>query len=386
MVGTAMLLNILHCRQLCHKSSSQKSNRKKNRKLSQNERVSVFVKSENQDSQQKICRVCLKEGSISIYGNDFGNQEDVSEAFITFGGITIQSDDPYPKFLCKSCNSLLLGAILFRKTAQQSETILKQQENYEETANNDDDEEPSSSYVDNDDLITLDKLVKDQEERSYHCGKCDLEFQSFSEFCEHRASPEHEEVRRTCPICKKSYAALYLKNHLALHKQETSYMCDICGKKFIIKGQFTRHRVTHFVDNLPFKCSLCPYKGRFSESLKMHMKSHTGEKSYQCSQCAHRFVNKSNLSRHMLTHKGKHDYICASCGRGFYTKRDLELHLKVDHAGIKEHVCNICGKAFGYRKQMMKHQLKVHKRQKLRSGRMPLYLLAESKQHSEESV
>ncbi|XP_026498770.2 gastrula zinc finger protein XlCGF17.1-like [Vanessa tameamea] len=370
MVGHLMLLKILHYK--LHGKRRTRNNGNLEISQTSSETKAPYIKKEiNDDDMQTICRVCLKEGDIPIYGNAIA--EDISKDLCMIGEIEVAADDNYPKFICQACNTLLQNALLLRKTAQQSDKILRQ------PLGNDNDD----NLMRNDDFGCFEDSGIKNQSTQYYCRKCDLNFDTFEEYSGHRLSEEHENMRQTCPICKNSYATLYFRRHMALHKVDTPYMCDICGKKFIVQGQFTRHRMTHFY-NLPFECSLCPYRGRFKESLKMHMRSHTGEKPYQCSQCPARFVNKSNLNKHILTHKGDHDYKCESCGRGFYTKRDLDLHFKVDHTGIKDHICNICGKAFGYRKQMMKHQLKVHKREKFRSGRMPLYLQYESKKDISE--
>jgi uncharacterized Zn-finger protein len=352
MVGPMLLLKMLHCRKKCRTSNKEDSGKPAKRRSKKNRE---YVKVE----PHATCRVCLKTGDIPI-------TEDISEALVTFGGIEIDEDETFPKCLCQPCHSLLQGAILLRKTAQQSDKLLKKSLKHVAEDVND------SNFVGEDNSFDYDVELP-VEQKNYNCKRCDIEFATFKEFCDHRLSEEHENKRVTCPVCNKSYTAMYYKKHMAIHKPDCPFMCDICGKKFIVQGQFSRHRLTHFY-KLPFKCTHCPYRGRFSESLKMHMRSHTGEKPYQCSECAARFVSKSNLNKHMYTHKEDHDYKCESCGRGFYTKRNLDMHITVDHVGIKDHLCNICGKAFGYRKQMMKHQLKVHKRQKLKSGRMPLYL------------
>lgn len=381
MVGPLLLLKMLHCRRMNGRNeyNGEDSAVEGTSQAPQDEtpQETKVLKKENDEN---ICRVCLKEGSIPIYGNDV--TEDISESLNRFGSIDVRIDDPYPKYLCSTCNSLLQGAILFRKTALQSDEILKNPQ-VEETSNNNNEDNPIE-YSDEDvPLKYIEQKVKKQ--TVHRCRKCNLTFDTFKELDDHRMSEEHENMRHVCPYCHKSYAPLYYKKHLALHTKGAAYMCDVCGKNFIMQGHFQRHRLTHFY-KLPFKCSLCPYKGRFRESLKMHMRSHTGEKPYQCSECPSRFINKSNLNKHMLTHKEAPDFKCDSCGRRFYTKREVELHYKVDHAGVKDHVCNTCGKAFGYRKQMMKHELKVHKRAKLRSGRTPLYLKVESMQQQGQTI
>lgn len=372
-------MKMLHCKRARQRIKKFSCSPKHDTEPEQSSSTEVSVKLEHPDDDTQTCRVCLKEGVIPIFGSNGG--EDYAEPLRMFGGIEFHADDEYPKYLCQSCHDLLEGAILLRKTAQISDERLRRPcefpVNNDKFSDNDQDNDDHTEDLHIPFEYQDQKVLKDD---SYKCKKCNLDFDTFKDYADHRISPEHENMRHMCHICKKSYTSLYYKRHMALHKPEKTYMCDICGKEFIVQGQFTRHRLTHFYD-LPYKCSLCPYRGRFSESLKMHMRSHTGEKPYQCSACPSKFVSKSNLNKHMWTHKTDHDFKCEACGRGFYTKRSLELHFKVDHTGIKDHVCNICGKAFGYRKQMMKHQLKVHKREKFRSGRLPLYLQFESKEH-----
>lgn len=364
MVGPMMLFKMLHCKHFqIAMTTGHGTSRENKSKFNEN-----------------LCRVCLQTGSISIYDN-----ENIRDAINVICGVYISFNDPYPKSLCQSCHSAIQNALLLRKTAQSSDEILKQplEDPEDHTVNNDvtDFDDNLYSYDDYEPL----KTPSNKKTRDYFCKKCNMEFKTCSDYIDHRISDEHDNMRYTCPVCNKSYRAEYYKKHLATHNQDPPYMCEFCGKKFNVQGHFARHRLTHFY-NLPYKCGLCPYKGRFRESLKMHMRTHTGEKPYQCSQCPSRFINKSNLNKHMLTHRGQHDYKCDSCGRGFYTKRELEMHFKVDHTGIKDHICSICGKAFGYRKQMMKHQLKVHKREKLKSGRTPLYVKVELMKQKGEDI
>ncbi|KAL0860999.1 hypothetical protein ABMA27_009526 [Loxostege sticticalis] len=371
-----LLLKMLHCKQIC-----------KNRaKSSENEGPSYESADDEVKEEETNCRVCLKEGNIPIYGNEV--VDDISEALKTFGGIELEIDDAYTKYLCQHCYTQLQNAISFRKTAQETDHILK---NPETSMSYDFENDVDVNYIDNNDQPESDmdvplieyKTKKEKKERQWRCKRCNIDFKGFEDYQEHRLSDEHENLRRTCPICNKSFTYSSFRNHMKLHGREKPYMCDFCGKKFIMQGQFTRHRATH-IDHLPFQCTLCPYRGRFNECLKMHMRTHTGEKPYQCSECPARFVNKSNLTRHALIHREERDFKCDTCDRGFYTKREFDLHLKVDHTGVKDHICNMCGKAFGYRRQLLKHQLKVHKREKMRGGRIPVYLTLESEKRRRE--
>ncbi|CAH0401657.1 unnamed protein product [Chilo suppressalis] len=379
MVGPLTILKILHCKQLLKRRARKRSSKIKEVYDSSSD---AEDQNETKEEEENICRVCMNEGNIPIFGNDL--VEDVSESLRSFGGIEVEAEDAYSKHLCSSCYTQLQNAIAFRKTAQKTEQLLRSpgEESTDPIEPSFEDDTNGSVEMDDDEPYEY-KNKKVKKERKWRCRRCDLDFKGFEDYQAHRLSDEHENFRQTCPICNKSFMHSSFRNHMKLHGQEKPYMCDFCGKKFRMQGQFSRHRATH-IDDLPFQCSLCPYRGRFNECLKMHMRTHTGEKPYQCAECPARFVNKGNLTRHVLIHKEERDFKCDACDRGFYTKRELELHLKVDHTGVKDHVCNLCGKAFGYRRQMLKHQLKVHKREKLRGGRVPVYLTLESEKRRRE--
>ncbi|CAH0597681.1 unnamed protein product [Chrysodeixis includens] len=66
------------------------------------------------------CRVCLDDGDIAIFGS-----KNLSNDIAEFGKIKISAYDNLPKFLCEGCHTLLEAAILFRKTAKQSNDYLK---------------------------------------------------------------------------------------------------------------------------------------------------------------------------------------------------------------------------------------------------------------------
>lgn len=337
------------------------------------------------------CRVCLKSGIIAIFPPEC--TESIAESLSEICAIEINESDNLPKHLCLSCYNLLQNALLLRSTAQKTDVFLREPKQELDIDNEHLDSDSDIKYeVEND---VHDNLYKsnndynqgdqfDHKSKQTHCNRCNLNFDTREAYFMHMKSKEHRNFKVECSICKGFYTTVYIKKHMLRHRldPEQAFVCDICGKSFAILGAFNRHKAIHNFD-LPYKCELCPYKGRFSECLKMHMRTHTGEKPYSCPHCPAKFVNKSNLNKHSSTHKTEHDFKCDGCGRGYFRKRDLELHIKVYHSGLKEHFCNICNKAFGYRKQMMKHQLRVHKREKLKSGRLPLYLQAEERKKIE---
>lgn len=338
-----------------------KKNRTKKRKLME---MVNHPKTEKKDpfGQENVnaCRICLKTGIISIYSsNMLFNAE---EAIKKLGDIEIQKDDNYPKHLCETCHSLLSSAVLFRNLAQESDRILRHTNRLSEI-----EDESDFSHV--------------EPENIHRCGTCDLTFNTVKEYSTHKASKHHKNVRIQCPVCHRLITTKLYKNHQKRHASASHLVCEVCGKLYR-KDNLIRHLQLHTHD-LPFQCQLCPYRGRFLESLKIHMRIHSGEKPFPCDQCEVQFATRSNLNRHLLTHRKEKPHKCVECGRSFYTQRDLDGHSKSDHSGVNEFCCKLCGNKYSTRKALMRHELRVHKRVKMAKGRMPLYLQAEYRKTGE---
>lgn len=321
------------------------------------------------DDQNNRCRICLNVGLIPIYNANL--TFDVPDAIQTISGVEIDENDEYPKHLCGDCHSLLRGAVLFRKSARESDEILRQTSTYSDT-----------HAMSEDDIGNELEAPKELNVINEHqCKTCQVKFKTLEAYTRHKNTKKHKNVRIQCRICMKLLTKQLYEKHLARHQSATHLVCDICGKLYR-KDNLLRHLQLHS-NELPFQCQVCPYRGRFMESLKIHTRTHSGDKPFSCDKCELRFITRSNLNRHLLTHEKEKPFKCLECSRGFYTQRDLDVHLRADHAGIKEFSCRVCGNKYGTKKALMRHELRVHKRIKMAKGRMPLYLQA-SFQNSNE--
>lgn len=68
---------------------------------------------------------------------------------------------------------------------------------------------------------------------------------------------------------------------------------------------------------------------------------------HTCSECGKSFENKSLLRIHGRTHSGERPYACTVCDKRFTQQGHLARHNRI-HTGEKMHQCSLCGKVDGH--------------------------------------
>lgn len=163
--------------------------------------------------------------------------------------------------------------------------------------------------------------AKEQVDKRFICDLCPEGFHFMRYLMAHRTRAHPEAAGRAltlrCSQCARNFAHINsLRRHLRAHSGERNFLCNVCGKALTSR-----------------------------EHLKFHIRIHTGYKPHACKTCGKAFVKKCNLVLHERIHSGEKPNVCSHCGKGFSQRSTLVIHERY-HSGARPYVCNLCGRGF----------------------------------------
>ncbi|XP_059117560.1 GDNF-inducible zinc finger protein 1 [Peromyscus eremicus] len=295
---------------------------------------------------------------------------------------------PYPKI--GRASGRLAGRKVFVEIPKKKYTrrLREQQKSAEEAAENDrcpqdqtpDDErtetEPASkseacpASVELEEGLQKQEGMKEEEEgkdgekkNNFQCTVCEKSFLYEKSFLKHirlHYGVTTEVVYR-CDTCGQTFAnRCNLKSHQRhVHSSERHFPCEMCAKKFKRKKDVKRHVLqVHEGGGERHRCGQCG-KGLSSKtSLRLHERTHTGDRPYGCTNCEAKFSQPSALKTHMRIHTGERPFVCDECGARF-TQNHMLIYHKRCHTGEKPFMCETCGKSFAS-KEYLKHHNRIH--------------------------
>lgn len=78
---------------------------------------------------------------------------------------------------------------------------------------------------------------------------------------------------------------------------------------------------------LRFGCRFCSYSSDKKTDVRVHERTHTGERPFHCHLCPRKFSHKSNLTKHLRCHSGEKPFRCPICCKSLGRKTDLRRHV-----------------------------------------------------------
>jgi len=171
--------------------------------------------------------------------------------------------------------------------------------------------------------------LHDDRPTPYLCTVCDERFMWKRDFDVHKLTHSRSIVGHIyqCTQCDKYFAnRYYLNKHMNIHGSK--YKCTKCGNGFRSSQEVARHSRVHSGEK-PFECRVCKKRFTRAADLVKHGRIHSAEKAYNNG------FNQSNgvQLRRCLVHYGNGAYKCLVCDKTFSLSESLKRHMRVHTGG-----------------------------------------------------
>ncbi|KAK7076656.1 hypothetical protein SK128_020081 [Halocaridina rubra] len=217
---------------------------------------------------------------------------------------------------------------------------------------------------------TLLQAVTDEPVSGAACIKAEVEDPLYVQNAGDQLYVQNTNGKLACnfPNCGKVYSTIsHLKIHQRSHTGDRPHECVVCKRSFTTGYALKSHMRIHTGEK-PYACPevKCGKCFKTSGDMQKHVRTHTGERPFKCEVCEKSFTTSNIRKVHMRVHTGEKPYECQyeGCNRKFASATNFRNHYRI-HTGEKPYVCSVgnCGKRFTEYSSLYKHHV-VHNQQK----------------------
>ena len=179
---------------------------------------------------------------------------------------------------------------------------------------------------------------------------------------------ETRPLRHKCPHCEyRSNNSGHMRVHLRSHSGEKPFKCsnEGCAQSFAAKYNMQTHAKNHckYRNVGLYKCKYCGQAFLKSTQRADHIQSaHPEQSPHRCHYrgCNKGFTTKYSLSVHIKRHVGDKQWKCTECEGAFITKDALRKHTVSVHSNERPFECDQCDSKFPHKGALSRHVKSVH--------------------------